>query len=66
MINYILLVSRQGARLSFRIAKYGYSQMMLYRQSSPCEMVPDDAAEAEGEDREGRYSAGSGTSHTYV
>ena len=65
MINYILLVSRQGACYLDEIhASRAYSSAS--RQGAPGEMVPDDATEAEGQDRQGRDTAGPGTPHKDV
>ena len=58
MINYILLVSRQGPDTLFlcpsRIrSEHAGSQ----RQSQVTEMVHDDVAEGQGQDRKGRDAA---------
>jgi hypothetical protein len=54
MINYILLVSRQGMSLRLLARDVRLSSC---REGSPREMVHDSAAQAEGEDREGRHAA---------
>ena len=63
MINYTLLVSRQGT--CDNILAYGLL-MSIFRQGPTCKMVPHDAAEAEGQDRQGRDAAGSRTSYENV
>ena len=42
------------------------AQSLSHRESPSREMVPNDASETEGKDREGRYPAGFGTSDTDV
>ena len=59
MINYILLVSRQGGSLTFFRCLDRTSERTTCRQSSSGEMVHYYAPKSQGEDREGRYTAGS-------
>ena len=64
MINYMLLVSRQGTT-SVEVWK-GLLLMHARREGPTCEMVPDDVSEGQGEDREGRYPAGACASDAHV
>jgi hypothetical protein len=59
MINYILLVSRQGSCATETTA-LDRNVTEHDRQGPTCEMVLDDGAESQGQDCEGCYPAGSG------
>ena len=56
MINYMLLVSRQGV-LAYRTRSAGNLTQERDREGPPLEMVHHDVAEGEGEDRQGRHAA---------
>jgi len=62
MINYILLVSRQGTEtrptISFRyLSRIRSENAGFQRQSQVTEMVHDDVTESQSQDRQGRDAA---------
>lgn len=66
MINYILLVSRQGSSDPRPANDCLGLALDTRRKSPPREMVLDHAAEAEGEDCEGRHPARSRAADAHV
>lgn len=66
MINYILLVSRQGAPV-LQTSSFGSNLAHHWRRESQTrQMVYHHGPEAEGQDRQGRHSAGTGASYEDV
>ena len=67
MINYILLVSRQGSsHIHGRDNKSHLTLKPITRKTTPCKMVYNDGPKSQGQDRQGRYPAGLGSAHADV
>jgi hypothetical protein len=71
MMNYVMLVSRQGKFLAFQRLSLSCTPelirfLMSCRKGQTRQMVPNAPTESKGKDRQGRHSAGTGSSDADV